>query len=105
VDASREYFHHAGSGGRHRFTAATLQEIPDINALLVRLSIRWRGIRIVVFNLDSAKALNLPLPDGFVSVSNLDDALRSAAWPRGTGGARAEGGRSSIVIYNWRMAM
>jgi len=84
------------------FTNATLQQIQDINALLVQAIDKTAGDQgMVLFNLDTAKAMNLPVPEGFVNVNNLDDGATVCclATRKLVGRALKQGG-SNIVFYS-----
>jgi hypothetical protein len=84
------------------FGTATLQEIPEINSLLAQTIDKTAGDQgFVLFNLDAQTVSNLPLPDGFVTVTNLDDGTTVCCLATRKLVARAlKAGGSSVVIYD-----
>jgi hypothetical protein len=83
------------------FTSGTLLEIPEINSLLVATFDKLAGDQgFVLFNLDAQTAKNLPLPDGFASVANLNDGAAVCCLATRTLVARAvKQGGSNVVAY------
>ncbi|HEY1496257.1 MAG TPA: hypothetical protein VGF49_17015 [Candidatus Solibacter sp.] len=88
--------------GVSAFTSATLQPIPENNSLLVQAIDKLAGDQgFVLFNLDTQTAASLPLPDGFASVTNLDDGNTVCCFATRKLIARAvKQGGSSAVIYD-----
>lgn len=88
--------------GVSAFTSATLQPIPENNSLLVQAIDKLAGDQgFVLFNLDAQTAASLPLPDGFASVTNLDDGTTVCCFATRKLIARAvKPGGSSAVIYD-----
>jgi uncharacterized protein (TIGR03437 family) len=84
------------------FTIASLQPIPENNSLLVQAIDKLAGDQgFVLFNLDAQTAANLPLPDGFASVTNLDDGTTVCCFATRKLIARAvKAGGSAAVIYD-----
>jgi uncharacterized protein (TIGR03437 family) len=84
------------------FTSGTLLEIPEINSLLVETFDKLAGDQgFVLFNLDAQTAKNLPLPDGFASVANLNDGATVCCLATRTLVARAlKQGGSNVVVYH-----
>jgi hypothetical protein len=84
------------------FGTATLQQIPEMNALLAQSVDKIAGDQgFVLFNLDAQTVSNLPLPDGFVTVTNLDDGATVCCLATRKLVARAlKAGGSSVVIYD-----
>jgi hypothetical protein len=88
--------------GVSAFASATLQPIPQNNSLLAQTIDKVAGDQgFVLFNLDAQTAANLPLPDGFSSVTNLDDGSTVCCFATHKLIARAvKQGGSSAVIYD-----
>jgi len=88
--------------GLNGFTDTTLQQIPQINALLVQTIDKVAGDEgLILFNLDLQTVQNLAVPDGFTTVAALEDngAVCCLATRKLLARAQKQGG-SALVIYD-----
>jgi uncharacterized protein (TIGR03437 family) len=84
------------------FTNTSVQPIPEINALLAQAIDKTAGDQgFVLFNLDAQTVRNLPVPDGFSSVADLNSggAVCCLATRKLAARALKQGG-SNVAIYN-----
>jgi uncharacterized protein (TIGR03437 family) len=84
------------------FTDASVQQIPELNSLLAQTIDRLAGDQgLILFNLDEQKTTNLPVPDGFTTVANLDDGATACCLvTRKLAGRALKQGGSSVAIYD-----
>jgi uncharacterized protein (TIGR03437 family) len=88
--------------GLNGFTDTTLQQIPQLNALLAQTVDKVAGDEgLILFNLDLQTVQNLPVPDGFTTVTALEDngAVCCLATRRLLARAQKAGG-AALVIYD-----
>ena len=84
------------------FIDTTLQQIPEVNSLLAQSINRVAGDQgLVLINLELASVVNLPVPDGFTTVTPLSDGAAVCCLATRKLAARAlKQGGSAVVIYD-----
>jgi len=88
--------------GLNGFTDSTLQQIPQLNALLAQTIDKTAGDEgLILFNLDLQTVQSLAVPDGFTTVAALEDngAVCCLATRKLLARATKQGG-ASLVVYD-----
>jgi hypothetical protein len=89
-------------GGVNGFTDASMRQVPEINSVLASATRTLAGDQgLLAFNLDQQTVSVLSVPDGYVTVSTLDDAGTPCCIATHKIVARAfKAGGTAIVMYN-----